>query len=195
MLCSQSSVQASKWLPDLSHSKALFTVKHDGIAPVTGWFTEMNGMLEYDEKNLEKSKLDIYIEVKTLNTGDEGRDFHLKSENFFELSKYPTINFTAASIKKTGKNTFKMTGPLTIKDVTKTVDIDCIGPFGPLTDDKKQTRMGFIGTTKLNRHDYHVSWNREVSKGVMMVADQVEIRLEMEFVQNKPPSKKKRPRR
>ncbi len=172
-----------RWAHDIPHSKAIFRVGHDnGIAPVTGWFNRMVSFLKYDGKDLKSASVTAIILVDSLNTGDQARDQHLRSEHFFDAAKYPQIGFKSTSIKPITPGKFRMTGDLQIKGKTKSVTLDCIGPKGPLKGDQGIARLGITATTHVNRKDFDMSWNREVSPAVFMVGDDVEITLEMEYV-------------
>lgn len=167
---------------DQSHCKAIFVVSHDGLAPVTGWFKKISGGVQYDDKNLKNAKVTAYIETNSLDTGSFARDFHLKSEHFFDVKNHPQIIFESTSVKPIAPGHFEVIGKLKIKDISKTVTLDCRGPKGPITDERKQRRLGLTATTKVNRKDFGMVWNREVSPGIFMVGDIVDISLELELV-------------
>ena len=173
----------SLWLQDNPHSKAMFCVGHDNIGSVTGWFNNMNSTLKYDGKNLKTAAVSAKIFVSSLNTGFEMRDQHLRSANFFDQQKYPEITFQSTSITPGPANKFKMTGDLTIRGKKKSVTLDCIGPKGPVVGDNEKTRIGIKASTRLNRRDFDFNWTREVSPGVFMVQDDVDVTLELEYVQ------------
>lgn len=178
-------VQAQKlperWGLDQAHSKAIFVVIHDGIAPVTGWFNKVRGTVSYDGKNLQTAKVTAHIDANSLDSGSKMRDFHLRSEHFFDVKQYPDISFVSTTIKPISPGKFQMIGDLTIRNVKKKVTLDCSGPRGPLFDkDHKQYRIGVSAKTKLNKKDFGMVWNREVSKGFFLVADEAEISLEIE---------------
>lgn len=171
------------WVQDTPHCKAIFKVGHDNnITSVTGWFSRVTGTLTYDGKNLKDASVEARILVDSLSTGNEARDQHLLSENFFDQAKFPFIKFKSTSVSPVSAGKFKVTGDLEIKGKKKVVTLECIGPRGPVLGDNNRTRVGFNATTKINRKDFGVSWNREVSPGVFMVADDVDITLELEFI-------------
>lgn len=175
--------QSPQWVQDTPHCKAIFRVGHDNsITTVTGWFSRVICMLKFDEKNLKDASVSAKIAVSSLTTGSDARDQHLLSDHFFDQEQHPFIKFKSTAIKVVGPGKFKMSGELEIKGKTKNVILDCTGPRGPLKGDNEKTRIGFNATTHLNRKDFDVSWNRVVSPGVMMVADDVEVMLEMEFI-------------
>lgn len=173
----------TRWGLDQSHCKAIFVVLHDGIAPVTGWFNKVRGSLTYDGKNITKAKVIAHIEADSLNSGSNMRDFHLKSEHFFDVKKFPDISFESSAVVPLSQGKFKMTGDLTIRGTKKKVSLDCQGPTGPIFDkEHKQYRIGVIARTKLSKKDFGMTWNREVAKGFFLVADNAEITLEIECV-------------
>lgn len=173
---------SARWGLDQAHCKAIFVVTHDGLAPVTGWFNKMRGKVEYDGKNLNKAKVSAHIETDSLNSGSNMRDFHLKSEHFFDVKKYPDMSFESTEIKQLSPGKFKMTGTLEMRGIKKKVVLDCQGPKGPIVDDHKQTRIGFTAKTKLNKKDFGMIWNREVTKGVFLTGDEADISLEIECI-------------
>lgn len=174
---------SQKWTHDAAHCKAIFRVGHDsGVGCVTGWFNKMLSSLEFDGKNLATAKVRTTIFTESLTTGSDIRDRHLKTDHFFDVEKYPSMKFRSSSITPVAPGKFKMTGELEIKGRKKTVTFDCVGPKGPVLGDNDQTRIGVIATTKLNRKDFDVAWNREVSPGIFMVGDDVDVTLEMEYL-------------
>lgn len=184
-LCAPASlaVPADAWALDQQHCKAIFSVKHYGLAPVTGWFNKVYGSARYDPKDLKKAIVKAFIETNSINSGSGPRDFHLRSEHFLDTKHYPMINFDSSEVKPQGKGKFQLVGTLTIKDKKKKVALDCQGPVGPITDEKQQKRLGFTAKTTINRKDFGITWNREASPGLLMVGDQIDIQLEIELMQ------------
>lgn len=177
------SAQQIKWTHDTAHCKAIFKVGHDNnIGMVTGWFNKIISILKYDGKDLSKAKVTATIFTESLNTGTEFRDQHLRSDHFFDVEKFPQMKFRSSSIAPSGAGKFRMTGELEIKGKKKTVTFDCVGPKGPVVGDNGVTRIGVVATTHLKRQDFDFKWNREVSPKVLMVGDDVDIILEMEYL-------------
>lgn len=181
--CKPVTAATEAWALDQQHCKAIFAVKHYGLAPVTGWLNKVYGTVKFDPKDLRKATVKAFIESNSINSGSGPRDFHLRSEHFLDVKKYPLITFDSTEVKPLSKNRFQLTGTLSIKDVKKKVTLDCTGPIGPITDEKKQKRFGFSGKTTINRKDFGISWNREASPGLFMVGDQIDIILEIELLQ------------
>ncbi len=170
-----------KWVIDGSHSSAEFAVKHLMVSTVKGHFSEMAGEIEFDDANPANSAVEATIQVASINTRDEKRDGHLKSAEFFEAEKYPTITFKSTKVEKVSDTDHKVTGNLTIRDVTKEVvmDVEYAGqsksPFG-------DTRSGFTGKTTINRKDFGLNWNVALEAGGVMVSEKVNIILEIEAI-------------
>lgn len=167
----------SVWQIDPNHSNAQFLVRHLGISTVQGEFTKISGSINFDDQDISKSSVNVMIDVNSIDTRVKMRDDDLKSEHFFYADKYPTITFQSTKIVKTGDNTAKMTGSLTIRGVTKEVTLDVTGPSASIKA-MGGTRRGAEATTTINRQDFGVS----ADSG--MVGDQIQIRLDIEMTQN-----------
>ena len=171
------------WMMDQAHCKVIFVCGHDGLAPVTGWFDRIMGGAKYDGKNLQNAQVVASIEVDSLDSGCPPRDYHLKSADFFDAKQFPLISFHSTAIKPVKPGKFKMEGDIEIREIKKHVVLDCTGPVGPVREDERKIkRLGFTAKTTINRKDFGIKWNREVSKGVFMVADNVDITLEIELM-------------
>ncbi len=168
---------------DPVHSSALFKVKHLTISTVTGRFGDVNGTIVYDENDPSKCKVDATIKTATVNTDNSMRDGDLK-QNYLEVEKYPEMKFSSTKVEKRGDQ-WVATGPLTIKDVTKTVEI----PFEVgKADTKMGPRLGASATFKINRHDYHVETASMVDNGAV-VGNDITIELNVEADPPKPAGK------
>jgi len=166
--------EPTTWEIDSEHSGVYFDVRHLGIINVHASFNKMAGMAHLDDQDLSKSDVSATINVGSVYTGVEARDKHLLTADFFDSSKYPTMNFQSTKIIKTGAGTAKMIGKLTIHGITKEVTFDVKGPSDPITA-LKATRRGLSATTTINRQDFGVSSD-------MTVGDQVNIDLEIDLV-------------
>ena len=142
---------------DGAHSSANFTVKHMGISTVHGRFTDVSGTILYDEKVPENSSVTAVIKTASVNTDNATRDKHLNTPDFFDTAKYPEIKFQSTSIRKVGGDKYVAVGNLTIKDVTKQVEIPFTLAAG--RGAKGEPRLGVEGTLGINRFDYHVSFD------------------------------------
>jgi polyisoprenoid-binding protein YceI len=174
---------ADKYTLDKDHSSVGFAVKHLVISTTKGQFKDYALDLVYDAKDVTKSSVKVVIQVASIDTANANRDNHLRSGDFFEAEKFPTITFSSRKVEKKADG-YVLTGPLTIKGVTKEVSI----PFvlnGPLTDPWGNVRLGAEGTLTINRQDYGVSWNKTLDGGGVVVGDEVKIELVVEAVKAK----------
>lgn len=173
---------------DTAHSEVSFRVRHF-FSKTPGKFTDYSGTVQYDDKNLAASSVDVTIQAASINTNHEKRDADLKSANFFEVEKYPTLTFKSTKIVPGAENKFKIEGNLTIRDVTKPVVLDAefLGA-APVAIGGRDlgTRAGFAATTTINRKDYGIIWNRNLDQGGTLLGDDVEITLAMELMPDKP---------
>lgn len=167
---------------DTMHSAAEFSVKHMMITTVRGVFEDIQGRLEFDAENPANSQVSATIKVATVNTRVEDRDNHLRSADFFDAENHPDMTFESTRIEVTGDNTGKVTGNLTIRGTTKpvTFDVTYFGemPNSPFGDE----RVGFAGTTVINREDWGLTWNQALEKGGVLVSKDVTINVELQAV-------------
>ncbi len=165
---------------DPVHSAATFKVKHL-FTMVPGRFNTMSGTIVYDAKAVENSMVDATIDAASINTENEMRDKHLRSADFFEVDKYPTLTYKSTKVAKTADGKLEVTGDLTIRGVTKpvTLVVEILG-FGPGPDGKQ--RGGFHATTQVNRMDYGVSWNKTLDSGGLLLGSDVPIDITVEGV-------------
>jgi polyisoprenoid-binding protein YceI len=177
---------AAEYEIDPSHSSAEFQVRHLMVANVRGGFSGVSGKLELDEKDITKSKVTATIDAKSLNTRDEKRDEHLRSPDFFDVPNHPTLTFVSKKVHKAGKGKLKVVGDLTMRGVTKEVTLDVEGPTATVKDPWGQTKMGAVATTKVNRQDYGLKWNKALEGGGVVVGDEVKITLDLEFTHKAP---------
>jgi len=170
----------STWNIDPYHANAQFLVRHLGISTIQGDFTKISGTVTLDDQDITKSSVSATIDVTSIDTRGSRRDDDLKSEGFFDAAKFPTMTFQSTKIVKTGDNTLKMTGNLTIKGVTKEVTFDVTGPTAPISA-MGSSRRGVSATGKINRQDFGVS------KDPGMVGDDITILLDLEMALPPPP--------
>jgi polyisoprenoid-binding protein YceI len=170
------------WNLDSKHSVVEFKVKHMMISNVKGTFSGISGTLQLDESDYTHSKIDTSIDVSTVNTGDPDRDGHLKSAEFFNVEKYPTITFKSTNIDSKGGADYAVTGDLTILGVTKSVTFAAEGVSEPAKDPWGNHRIGLSATTKINRKDFGLTWNSALETGGVLVGEEVSLHLEVQFV-------------
>jgi len=170
------------WNIDPAHSVAEFKVKHMMISNVKGSFPKVSGVLAFDETDLSKSSVEASIDVSSIHTRDEQRDGHLKSPDFFDVEKYPTMTFKSTKVTATGAGEGTVEGDLTIRDVTKKVVFTVEGPTEPGKDPWGNTRIGVSATTKISRKDFGLVWNAALETGGVLVGDDVTITLDVQFI-------------
>ena len=171
----------TSWNVDPAHSNASFTVRHLVISNVRGEFQKMSGAVKLDDKDLAKSSVEATIETASIETRIPDRDKHLKSPDFFDVEKYPTITFKSTKVESAGKGKLKVTGDLTMKGVTKPVVLAVDGPTAEIKDPWGNARRGFAATTTINRRDWGLNWSKVVEAGPV-VGDEVKIEIEAELI-------------
>ena len=176
--------QTSNWSIDPAHSTAQFTVRHLGISNVTGNFTKVAGSVVLDEKNIAQSQVSATIDVNSVDTRVEMRDKDLKSPNFFDVEKYPTMEFKSKKIVASGGK-LQVIGDLTIHGTTHEVTLDVEGPSPEMTDPCGNPRRGFSATTTINRKDFNLLYNNTLKTGEAMIGDNVKIQIDAEMVKKK----------
>jgi polyisoprenoid-binding protein YceI len=170
------------WNIDPVHSAAEFKVKHMMISNVKGQFTRVKGVLALDETDLTNSRVEASIEAASINTREDQRDAHLKSADFFDVEKYPTLSFKSAKIARVADGELSVAGELTIHGVSRNVVFTVEGPTAPGKDPWGNTRIGLSATTKINRKDYGLTWNSALETGGILVGEEVTITLDVQFV-------------
>lgn len=167
---------------DPAHSSAQFTIRHLMISNVRGDFKSVKGTVVYDPENLAASSIEAEIDVNSLNTRDESRDAHVKSEEFFHAEQYPSITFKSTKVEREGEGEFKVTGGLTIRGVTKEVVLKVEGPSDEAKDPWGNLRIGASATTKIKRSEYGLTWNAALETGGVMLGDDVKIELDVQLI-------------
>src|SRR5579864_6553678 len=170
------------WNIDPVHSVAEFKVKHMMISNVKGQFTGLQGALTLDEANLTNSHVQATIDAASITTRDAQRDAHLKSADFFDVEKIPTLSFKSTHISRVGEGELAVHGELTIRGTTRNVVFAVEGPTPPSKDPWGNARIGLSASTKLNRKDFGLTWNTALETGGILVGDEVTITLEAQFV-------------
>src|SRR5262245_5323028 len=176
--------QSVTWTIDPGHSAATFQVRHMIVANVKGEFGGPVGTASFDPKDLSTLKVEATIDARTINTRNADRDKDLRSDLFFDVSKYPRITFKSKSVTVEGPGKLKVLGDLTIKGVTKPVTLDVEGPTQEIKDIWGSRRIGATATTTVNRRDFNIVYNRMLEGGGAVVGDQVTISLDIELTKN-----------
>ncbi|ACM19589.1 periplasmic protein YceI [Geotalea daltonii FRC-32] len=173
---------ASTWNIDPDHSNVGFKVRHLMVSNVKGSFDKYTGKIELDDKDITRSRVTVAIDTNTVNTNVQKRDEHLRSADFFDVAKYPTMTFVSKKIAKAGKDKLKMTGDLTLHGITRPVVLAVEGLSKESKDPWGNIRRGAMATTKINRKDFGLVWNAALETGGVTVGDEVTITLEIELI-------------
>ncbi|NNE65078.1 MAG: YceI family protein [Pyrinomonadaceae bacterium] len=174
---------------DKAHSSIGFRIKHMGLIDVPGHFRKFEGGLEFDASKSRNSSVSFTADMKSIDTGINARDNHLRSKDFFEVKTYPAMKFESTRIKKKGKRYF-VKGNLTMKDVTKEIEFP-VRIYGPIRDQRGTIRMGVSGTTSINRREFNVNYGGNLPGGTAVLADNVFVDLRIEAVKKKDEKEKK----
>lgn len=170
----------AKWIVDSDHSVAAFSVRHMMIANVRGQFNKISGSMYFDPLNIDNSSVELTIDVSSIFTGIQKRDDHLRSPDFFDIGKYPTISFTSAHINSVHGNNAKVIGDLTIRGITRQiiVPVEFSGPVkDPFGDGLS---MGFTVSATINREEYQMMWNQPMEGNDIMVGRDVHLFIDIE---------------
>jgi polyisoprenoid-binding protein YceI len=173
--------EPTTWNIDPAHTQTMFTVRHMVITSVKGQFDKTTGTLTVDDKDVTKASVEATIDAASVNTRVANRDNDLRSPNFFDVAKYPTITFKSTKVEKAGEGKLKVTGDLTMHGVTKPVVLDVEGPTPAIKDMQGKQRRGLNASTTLHRKDFGLTWNKMVEAGPV-VGDEVKIEIEAELV-------------
>jgi polyisoprenoid-binding protein YceI len=178
---------STTWQIDPAHTSANFSVKHLMISTVRGEFKNVTGSIVWDDQDVTKSTVNVTIDATTVNTGEPKRDNDLRTNpDFFDTAKFPTITFKSSKVEQVAPGKLKVTGSLTIRDVTKNdVVLDVEGPSASVKDPWGNTRSAVAATTKINRRDYGVVWDKKMDGGGVVVSDDVIISIDLEMTKQK----------
>ncbi len=166
---------------DVDHSDMMFRVKHLMISTVSGIFKKFDATAEIDENDLTNGKVSFEADVTSVDTKNEQRDAHLKSDDFFNAETYPKMTFKSTDVQKVSDDEFKLKGDLTIRDVTKPIELK-VEFNGKITDPWGKERLGFEITGKINRREYGLKWSAVTEAGGIVVADDVKLQLNVEMI-------------
>jgi polyisoprenoid-binding protein YceI len=167
------------WTVDGNHSSAQFSVKHMMVSTVRGTLGRVSGTIDYDGKSVESIKADVSIDVNGLNTGVENRDKDLRSDNFFDVAKYPSVTFKSKRVEPGVEGRFRLVGDLTMHGVTKEVALDVEGPSPILKQPNGGAKIGASASTKLNRREFGLQYNRMI-ESAPVVADEIQVQIDIE---------------
>ena len=166
---------------DVTHSRLGFVARHAMVTKVRGQLGAFTGTARIDEATPSSSKVDLSIDVASIDSGTADRDGHLKSGDFFDAETYPTITFSSTDVKRAGSD-WTITGDLTIKDVTKPVTIE-FEQTGSARDPFGNVRVGFEGETTINRKDWGLTWNAALETGGVLVSEKIKLEFDVSAIQ------------
>jgi polyisoprenoid-binding protein YceI len=172
---------ATKWIIDPAHSEVRFKIRHLMITNVTGSFGKFNAEIEGEDKDFTSSKINFTADVDSISTNNEQRDGHLKSVDFFDTAKNPTLTFVSTKLDKVSDEEYTLYGNLTMHGVTKPVKLD-VEHGGVITDPWGKTRTGFTIEGKINRKEFGLEWNSPTETGGFVLGDEVKLHANVQFV-------------
>jgi polyisoprenoid-binding protein YceI len=179
---SLATTSTTTWQIDPAHSRAEFKVKHMMISNVKGNFSGITGTLVRDSADPTRSRFNASIDIDTVSTGDEKRDAHLKSSDFFHYEKHPQMTFTSTRVEMKHEDEFSVTGELTLHGVTNLVTFILEGPSQPIKDPWGNMRIGLSASTKINRKAFGLIWNAALESGGLLVGEDVQISLDVQLI-------------
>src|SRR5215213_11791330 len=175
------SATATKWTVDKGHSNVKFSVTHMVVAETEGYFKIFEGSMENTKPDYSDAKINFTVDVTSINTDNENRDKHLKSNDFFNAEQFPQMKFESTSFQPQGGNKYKLNGNLTIRDVTKPITFDVT--YGGMLAGARGNTVGFKAAGTVNRFDYGLKWDRATETGGLVVGKEVEIIVKLEMRQ------------
>ena len=173
---------AATWELDPAHSTIAFGIRHMMISKVRGQFNTFSGKAAGDPSAPDKATIEATIDPSSIDTANEKRDGHLRSPDFLDTAKFPTMTFKSKKIEAAGKGKAKVTGDLTLHGVTKEVVLDVEGPTEVIKDPQGNTRAGAQATTKINRKDFGIVWDKTMDGGGLMVGEEIDVTIDVEAV-------------
>lgn len=176
------SAEQSTWQIDATHSSAQFSVRHMMVANVRGEFTKMKGSVVWDGKTLSGAQVDVVIDAASIDTREPKRDDHLRSADFFDVAKHPTLTFRSTKIEPVAPGKLRMTGELTMRGTTRPVVFDVSGPTEVMRDGRGGSRAGATATTTISRKEFGLTWNRAIETGGVVVGDEVALTIDVALV-------------
>jgi polyisoprenoid-binding protein YceI len=170
------------WQMDPDHSSFQFKIRHLTVSNVKGDFSKLKGVVMIDDQDIARLKIEVVFDAASVNTGHAQRDEHLRGPDFFNVTKYPTITFVSKKVIKADTDRLKVVGDLTLHGVTREITVDVEGPTPEVKDPWGNFRRGATATTKINRRDFGLTWNKVLDTGGLVVGEEVNIYVEVELV-------------
>ncbi|MFE7793526.1 YceI family protein [Streptomyces sp. NPDC057460] len=174
---------SGEWMIDPAHSRIGFSVRHAMVTTVRGSFGSYESRLYFDGRNPVRSRADIVLHTASVDTGVEQRDAHLIGRDFLDAATYPQMRFTSTAVQLVGKDVYRMAGDLTIKGTTRPVELD-LTYIGHVTDPFGYERVGFDGTTTINRSDWGLTYNARLAEGGAMVSERLRLQFDIAAIRS-----------
>jgi polyisoprenoid-binding protein YceI len=178
----QALAQPATWTIDSAHSSAQFSVRHMMVSNVRGEFTSTKGTVRWDGRDLSTAVVEATIDAASIDTREPKRDAHLRSADFFDVEKFPTLTFKSTKVEPAGAGKLRMAGSLTMHGVTRQVVFDLDGPTPAIKDNRGNQRAGASATATISRKDFGLVWNSTLETGGVVVGDEVKITLDVELM-------------
>ncbi|BCS52571.1 YceI family protein [Geobacter sp. SVR] len=176
---------ADTWKIDPDHSNVGFKVRHLMVSNVKGSFEKHAGTVVIDDRDIAKSRVEVTIDTASINTNVRKRDDHLRSPDFLDVAKYPSMTFVSRKVVRVGGDRLQVTGDLTLHGITREVVLDVEGLTGESRDPMGNIRRGASASTRINRKDYGLTWNKALETGGVAVGEEIAISLEIELIKAK----------
>lgn len=181
VFAASSLIAQTNWSVDKAHSKVGFSVSHLVITDVEGFFKDYDAKITTNGDDFSTANIEFTVNTASIFTDNENRDKHLRSDDFFNAEKFPKMTFIGKSMRKVSDNKYKLVGDLTIRDVTKQVELD-VKYNGMVKDPRGNTKAGFKVTGEINRFDYNLKWNTTIETGALVVGREVELIIDLQLV-------------
>ncbi len=172
---------ASSWQIDSAHTSAQFAVSHLMVSTVRGTLGKVTGTVTIDEKDLTKSSVTATIDTTAIDTREPKRDEHLRSPDFLDTKKFPTLTFKSTKVERFDDTHYQVTGDLTLRGVTKPAVLAVEGATTPMKDPFGNTKLGGVVKTKINRQEFGIAWSKKLDAGGLMVGDEVDVTIDVEL--------------
>ncbi|MCS7316093.1 MAG: YceI family protein [Bryobacteraceae bacterium] len=176
-------IAAQEWEIDSAHSSVQFAVRHMMVATVRGQFGKLTGKVRWDPAKPSEARVEAQVEVGSIDTREPKRDAHLRSPDFFDAEKFPTMTFRSTSVTPVGPGRYRLSGELTIRGITRPVVFEVEGPGQPVRGMGGELRTGATATAKINRKDFGITWNRVLDTGGVAIGEDVAITVDVALVQ------------
>lgn len=173
---------AATYQLDTDHSSIQFKIRHLTVSNVTGTFNRVKGTASVEGEELATLKVEVTIDAASVDTGHQKRDEHIRTADFLDVAKYPTITFVSKKVVKADPGKLRITGDLTLHGVTREITVDLEGPTPEIKDPSGNFRRGATGTAKIDRRDFGITWNKALDTGGLVVGNEVGIQVDIEWV-------------